>query len=149
MPARPSLDEQPTAANTGDPSASGQEENLAARVGQAAAHGEVEAESSSSPRERLEAERTERRRQRALVHETRDSAHKPERPHDATRVSGRHARPSFRDSASVTLIVGLAAGAMLGAILSSLSVAGWLIGLLVAGLTIVASAAGRAVTRSK
>jgi hypothetical protein len=46
---------------------------------------------------------------------------------------------TFRDSVSITLIAVLAAGGVLGAILGALSVTGWVIGLLVAGLTIVLS----------
>lgn len=47
---------------------------------------------------------------------------------------------TFRDSVSITLIAVLAAGGVLGAVLGALNVAGWVIGLLVAGLTVVVSA---------
>jgi hypothetical protein len=93
-----------------------------------------------SPAQQLTAERTERRRQRAAAHRA------PTRR--ARRLTGpgksssvrTPARPStLRDSVSVSLIAVLAAGGVLGAILGALSAAGWVIGLLVAGLTIVLS----------
>jgi hypothetical protein len=46
---------------------------------------------------------------------------------------------TLRDALSVTLIAVLAAGGVLGAVLGALSAPGWVIGLLVAGLTIVLS----------
>ena len=46
-------------------------------------------------------------------------------------------RTTLRDSVSMPLIAVLAAGGILGAILGALSAAGWIIGLLTAGLTIV------------
>ena len=49
---------------------------------------------------------------------------------------------------SVNLIAVLAAGGVLGAILGALSAAGWVIGLLVAGLTVILSAVFRSYERS-
>ena len=49
---------------------------------------------------------------------------------------------------SLTLIALLAAGGVLGAILGALNVTGWVIGVLVAGLTVVVSAIVRRYSRS-
>jgi hypothetical protein len=57
-------------------------------------------------------------------------------------------RMTLRDSISLTLIAVLAAGGVLGAVLGALNVAGWVIGLLVAGLTVVVSAMLRRYARS-
>ncbi|MGO9906740.1 MAG: hypothetical protein ACLP4R_27365 [Solirubrobacteraceae bacterium] len=48
---------------------------------------------------------------------------------------------------SIALIALLAAGGVLGAILGALGAAGWVIGLLVAGLTVVVSAVLRRYSR--
>ncbi|MFZ0090013.1 MAG: hypothetical protein WAL63_10925 [Solirubrobacteraceae bacterium] len=57
-------------------------------------------------------------------------------------------RLTLRDSMSVNLIGVLAIGGVLGAILGALGAAGWIIGLLVAGLTVVVSAVLRSYQRS-
>ena len=56
-------------------------------------------------------------------------------------------RMTFRDSVSITLIALLCAGGVVGAILGALNVTGWVIGLLVAGLTVVVSAILRRYSR--
>jgi len=55
---------------------------------------------------------------------------------------------TLRDSVSITLIAVLVAGGVLGAILGALSATGWVIGLLVAGVTVVLSAMIRRYSRS-
>jgi hypothetical protein len=55
---------------------------------------------------------------------------------------------TLRDSVSIGLIAVLAAGGVLGAVLGGLSVAGWVIGVLVAGMTVVVSAMLRRYSRS-
>ena len=57
-------------------------------------------------------------------------------------------RMTLRDSVSITLIAVLAGGGVLGAILGALNVTGWVIGVLVAGLTVVVSAILRRYSRS-
>jgi hypothetical protein len=57
-------------------------------------------------------------------------------------------RMALRDSVSITLIAVLAGGGVLGAILGALNVTGWVIGVLVAGLTVVVSAILRRYSRS-
>ncbi len=55
---------------------------------------------------------------------------------------------TLRDSVSIGLIAVLAGGGVLGAVLGALNVAGWVIGMLVAGLTVVVSAVLRRYSRS-
>jgi hypothetical protein len=99
-----------------------------------------------SPAEQIIAERTERRRQRAAAHNAATPPRKPRTPRrrergtQSTSAVTPARRMTLRDSVSITLIGTLAAGGILGAILGALSVAGWVIGLLVAGLTIILSA---------
>jgi hypothetical protein len=103
----------------------------------------------ASPAEQITAERTERRRQRAAAHQTPTSpgaprrARRRERPSDSRTPRTPPRRMSFRDSVSVTLIAMLVAGGALGAILGALSVPGWVIGVLAAGLTVVLAAVAR------
>jgi len=105
--------------------------------------------------EPLATERTERRRQRAVAHEAPGSTRKlrgADRREHATDAPGalkQQAHLTLRDSVSVTLIIILTAGAVLGAILGSLGAAGWITGLLAAGLTVVLSAVLRSFSRSK
>jgi hypothetical protein len=63
-----------------------------------------------------------------------------ERPTGSKRAPARPRRMTLRDSATVTLIATLVAGGVLGAILGALSASAWVIGVLVAGLTVVVSA---------
>lgn len=108
------------------------------------------------PAERLAAERDERRRQRTLAHESSTATREPRRAQrrkhpggSASRPVAPTGRPTLRDSASAALIAVVAAGGVFGAILGALSVAGWIIGLLVAGLTVVLSAVFRPDSISK
>ncbi|MFZ0971330.1 MAG: hypothetical protein WAN22_03835 [Solirubrobacteraceae bacterium] len=57
-------------------------------------------------------------------------------------------RMTLRDSVSITLIAVLAGGGVLGTILGALNVTDWVIGVLVAGLTVVVSAILRRYSRS-
>jgi hypothetical protein len=88
----------------------------------------------SSPAERRAAERTERRRQRTEVQGEAAGGRR-----SSTR-STRAPTPSWawlvRDSLGTTLIA-VIAGGILGGILSAVSAGGWVIGLLVAALTVV------------
>ena len=107
------------------------------------------------PAERLAAERDERRRQRTLAHESSTATREPDRAQRRTHPSRSLSSPvtppgrrTLRDSASAALIAAVAAGGVFGAILGALSVAGWVIGLLVAGLTVVLSSLFRPDSRS-
>ncbi len=71
-----------------------------------------------------------------------------ERPTESTSALAPPRRMTFRDSVSITLIAVLAGGGVLGAILGALNVTGWVIGVLVAGLTVVVSAILRRYSRS-
>jgi hypothetical protein len=104
-----------------------------------------DADTTLSPADRVVAERTERRRQRTAVRREPGPAREPD---PAGRRNGQREpaahrpqpRMPLRDTVSVRLIAVLAAGAVLGAILGALSAPGVIIGLLVAGLTVVLSA---------
>jgi hypothetical protein len=106
----------------------------------------------SSP-ERLPAERTERRRQRAPAHEARTPQHEPrsarrhERPTESTSALTSPRRITLGDPVSVWLIAMLAAGGVPGAIVGAIGGAGWVIGLLGPGLTVVLSAVPRRYSR--
>lgn len=102
---------------------------------------------------RLSAERIERHRQRIATRQARTTSEpRPGRPRDRATESTSALTPprplTLRDSVSVTSIAVLAAGGVLGAILSSLSAAGWVIGLLAAALTVILSAVLRRYSRS-
>ena len=98
----------------------------------------------------LTAERTERHRQRTATRQAR-TASEPragQRRDPATKSTSALTPPTpltLRDSVSVTSIVVLAAGGVLGAILGALSAAGWVIGLFAAALTVILSAVLRTV----
>lgn len=154
MPTKSTLNGASPAVAAGDPSA-GQNPDLTAARGQPAADpGTSVADQIPSATERLSAERTERRRQRAGAHEAPSPAGEPrgvrrrERPTKSTSALTPPRRMTLRDSMSIGLIAVLAAGGVLGAILGALNVAGWVIGLLVAGLTVVVSAILRRYSRS-
>ena len=108
----------------------------------------------TSDTERLTAERNERRRQRAASHEAPSPAGGPgrvrprKRPIGSTRAVALPRRMTLRDSVSIGLIAVLAGGGVLGGVLGALNVAGWVIGVLVAGLTVVVSAVLRRYSRS-
>jgi hypothetical protein len=111
------------------------------------------ADGKLSPAERVSAERTERRRQRAAAHKAPTPPREPrrarqrERPTQSSSALKPARRMTRRDSVSITLIAVLAAGGVLGAILGALGAAGWIIGLLVAGVTVVLSAVLRRYSR--
>jgi hypothetical protein len=108
----------------------------------------------TSDTERLTAERTERRRERAASHEAPSPAGGPgrvrrrKRPIGSTSALAPPRRMTLRDSVAIGLIAVLAGGGVLGAVLGALNVAGWVIGVLVAGLTVVVSAVLRRYSRS-
>jgi hypothetical protein len=121
----------------------------------AAEQGVSDSSRALSPSERLVAERAERRHQRMVAREsstaTRDP-HGDERRQRATASSSAlnpRGRQTLRRSLSAAVIGTLAAGAALGAVLGALSVPGWLIGLLVAGLTAVLATAMRPRSHSR
>jgi hypothetical protein len=107
--------------------------------------GPPDSDATLSPADRVVAERTERRRQRTAV---RDQPGPAREPRPAGRRKGQkepaahtpQTRRPLRDVLSVRLIAVLAAGAVLGVILGALGAPGLIIGLLVAGLTVVLSA---------
>jgi hypothetical protein len=152
MPAKPPLSETPQTVAASAPTAERADQDLTAPGWQPAADpGTPPADAVLSPADRVAAERTERRRQRAAAHKAAPAA-EPQRARPrgrATRATeSRSARTPprrtvFRDSSSITLIAMLAAGAVLGAILGALSAPGWVIGLLAAGLTVVLAVAIR------
>jgi hypothetical protein len=155
MPAKSTLNGTPPAAVSGDPSAGHQDPDLTA-VGRQPAPDVGTSDSSgiASAAERLTAERDERRRQRTAVREAPTPAREPrtapsrERRTESTSAPTPPRRMTLRDSVSLTLIALLAAGGALGAILGALNVTGWVIGVLVAGLTVVVSAIVRRYSRS-
>lgn len=147
MSANSPLNEPPAAIAVGDPTADGQDPELATAGRRPEADpGPSSGDEILSPSERFTAERTERRRQRAAARKTPTppreprGAHQRERPTESTSGLTPARRTTLRDSVSMALIAVLAAGGVLGAILGALSAAGWIIGLLTAGLTIVLSA---------
>ena len=141
MPANSPLNEPPPTIAMGDPAADSRDPDSVAAARQPA--GELDAPQADevlSPAEQLTAERTERRRQRAEAHqEPRRNAGRLKGSTEPTSVMTPPRRMTLRDSVSITLIAVLAAGGVLGAVLGALSVTGWVIGVLVAGLTIVLS----------
>ena len=146
---------QPVDLVTSDNASPGQNPDLAVAGRKPDAdQGTSSPDGSTSATDRVTAERTERRRQRAAAHEARSPAGEPrgirrrERPTGPTTDLAPPRRMTLRDSMSITLIAVLAAGGVLGAVLGALNVAGWVIGLLVAGLTVVVSAMLRRYARS-
>jgi Na+/H+-translocating membrane pyrophosphatase len=95
--------------------------------------GTSQADEFSSAAERRAAERTARRRQRAEVSGA--PASRGHHPPRATRSLSPAWTSTLRGSVPLPLIA-VIAGGVLGVILGALSVAGWVIGLLVAGLTV-------------
>jgi hypothetical protein len=140
LPANSPPNEPPPTIAVGDPAAASGDPDLTTSDRRVAGDpGAPPGDSALSPAEQLTAERTERRRQRAAAHEepTRKAGRLKGSTESTSATTPR--RMTFRDSVSITLIAVLAAGGVLGAILGALSVTGWVIGLLVAGLTIVLS----------
>lgn len=154
MPTKSTPNEAPPAVTSDDPTAGQNPDPTVAGRQPDADQGSRSADEITSPSERLAAERTERRRQRAAAHEARSSAAEPQRvgrrkrPPASATAPASPKRMTFRDSVSITLISVLAAGGVLGAVLGALSVPGWVIGVLVAGLTVVVSAMLRRYSRS-
>jgi hypothetical protein len=137
-----------------DPSARRHDPHLTAPSRQPAAEpARSDPDGIPSTGDSLTAERTERRRQRTATRQAR-TAREPRAPRrrDPTTESTTPRTPptplTLRDSMSVTSIVVLAAGSVLGAILGALSAAGWVIGLLAAALTMILSAVLRRYSRS-
>ncbi len=153
MPAKSTPNEKPAATVAADPSPGRQDPDLAA-TRPPTADLPTDSDGGPSPADRLAAERTERRRQRTLAHETAPPARGPRggprraRASKSTSALMPPSRLTLRDSMSVNLIGVLAIGGVLGAILGALGAAGWIIGLLVAGLTVVVSAVLRSYQRS-
>jgi hypothetical protein len=155
MPAKSTSNGTPPAVVSGVPTATRHDPNLAAGGRQPAADASAStADRAPSPAERLTDERTQRRRQRAAAHDASTPPRKPgralrrERPTESASALTSSRGMTLRDSTSITLIAVLAAGGVLGAILGALSASGWIIGLLVAGLTVVLSAMVRRYSRS-
>jgi hypothetical protein len=153
LPAKTTPIAKPAAAASADPSPGRQDQDLAAAAQQPTQDFPSDSDGVPSHAERLAADRTERRRLRAVAHETPTPARAPRRARRARATKSTSAqrapgRLTLRDSMSVNVIGVLAAGGLLGAILGALSAAGWVIGLLVAGLTVVLSAVLRSYQRS-
>ena len=83
------------------------------------------------------AQRNERRDERAAAREARHAGRDK-----STRMSPaeRQGRLALRETVSVGLLAMLAGGALVGAILGAVGAPGWVVGLLVAGLTAILSA---------
>jgi hypothetical protein len=156
MPAKSTSNGTPPAVVSGVPIATRHDPNLAAAGRQPAADASAStADRAPAPAERLtDEQRTQRRRQRAAAHDASTPPRKPgralrrERPTESASALTSSRGMTLRDSTSITLIAVLAAGGVLGAILGALSASGWIIGLLVAGLTVVLSAMVRRYSRS-
>jgi hypothetical protein len=154
MPTKSTLNETPPAVTSDDQSTGQNPDLTVARRRPDAEQGTSSADGITSATERLTAERTERRRQRAAAHEALSPGGEPrgvrrrERPPESSTPLAPPSRMTLRDSVSIGLIAVLAAGGVLGAVLGGLSVAGWVIGVLVAGMTVVVSAMLRRYSRS-
>jgi hypothetical protein len=155
MPAKSTHNGTPPAVLSGDPSAGRQDAELTADGRQPPANSGASGSGRIPPTdERLTAERAERRRQRTAAREAPTSPRAPregrrgERPTESTTATMSPGRLTLRDSAALTVIAVLVAGGVLGAILGALSASGLVIGVLVAGLTMVLSAWVRRYSRS-
>jgi hypothetical protein len=136
MPANTPLNEPSPTIVVGDPTTDSRD------PGTSAAHAVL------SPAEQIIAERTERRRQRAASHKAPTRKARGLTPAtESTNVPTPPRHMTLRDSVSIALIGVLVAGGVLGAILGALSVTGWVIGLLTAGLTILLTAVLRRYSR--
>jgi hypothetical protein len=107
-----------------------------------------------SAAERLVAERIERRRQRAVARDSSTARREPGGAQGGKRAARSPSalsppgRQTPRESRSAAVMGMLVAGTAFGAILGALSVAGWLIGLLVAGLMAILATVLRPRSRS-
>lgn len=135
MPAKSPPNAKPPGLATADPSVESEDSELTAAGRELAEDlGTSGAEGFSSPAERRAAERTARRRQRAEEHDA--PARREHRSTQSTRATTPAWTSMVRESLPAPLIA-VIAGGVLGVILGALSVGGWLIGLLVAGLTVI------------
>jgi hypothetical protein len=155
MPAKSPLNGTPRADVVGEP-AVGEPNRDLEPGGQHMSRGAQTPDSTAvaSPAQRLGAERTERRHQRMLAREASTATREPQTGEQHERVTGSPSAPTPRGhrtlgrSVSATAIAAVAAGGVLGAMLGALSVAGWVIGLLAAGLTVFLSSVIRGYSRS-
>jgi hypothetical protein len=134
LPAKSSPNAQPPGvAPTAPPAESQDSETTAAGPSRAEDLSTSGADAFTSPAERRAAERTARRRERAEAHEA-----PPRREHRSprARVLTPESTSILRDSLPPPLIA-VIAGGVSGLILGALSIGGWVIGLLVAGLTVI------------
>lgn len=137
MPANSPLNELPPSAGVGAPPADSRDPHLTPGDGHPAGGGSPLAGPPSAA-ERHDAERTERRRQRAAAHKApTPRARRLKGSTTSTSVPTPARHMTVRDLVSISLIAVLVAGGVLGAILGALSAPGWVIGLLVAGLAVV------------
>lgn len=135
MPAKSAPNAKPPGLAPADPSVESQDSELTAAGRELAEDlGTSGADEFSSPAERRAAERSARRRQRAEEHDA--PARRGQRSTQSTRAPTT-ARPSTVRNSVPAPLIAVIAGGVLGVILGALSVAGWLIGLLVAGLTVI------------
>jgi hypothetical protein len=154
MPTKSQLSETPPTAAPGDPSAPDNADRTVAGRQPGTDQGTSPADGIASVTDSLTAERTERRRQRAAAQKAPSpsgesrTVRRRERLPASTTAPAPPRRMTLRDSVSIGLIAVLAAGGVLGAVLGALNVAGWVIGVLVAGLTVVVSAILRRYSRS-
>jgi len=133
MPAKPVPITTPSRSALADPTVEIQESVLTAAGRELAEDlGASGADEPSSPAEHRAAERTARRRQRA---EARGQSSQRRFGLPPSRVVTPAAASTLRESLPAALIA-VIAGGVLGVILGALSVGGWIIGLLVAGLTV-------------
>jgi hypothetical protein len=135
MPAKQPPNARPPDLAVADPSGESHDSELAAAGRQLAEDmGTSDAEEFSSPAERRAAERTARRRQRAEVHDA--PADRAPRSNKSTRAPTPARSSTLLDSVPPPVLA-VIAGGVLGLILGALSIGGWIIGLLVAALTVI------------
>ena len=152
MPTKSQLNKTPLTVARDDPSARQTADRTVAGRQADADPGISSADGITSVTDSLTAERTERRRQRAAAQEASRPSGEPRRARRREALPASTSTPArrmtLRDSVSISLIAVLAAGGVLGGVLGALNVAGWVIGALAAGLTVVVSALLRRYSRS-
>lgn len=154
MPAKFRVLEAPEAVGSDASAADPQNRDLAAPGSPRAAEAlPPTASRAVSDAERRSDARTAERRQRIAADNspTPPQSRRARRGRHPTEPTSAQTSPrlmTFRDSTSLALIALLATGGILGTILGALGTSGWIIGLLVAGMTVVLSALLRRYGRS-
>jgi hypothetical protein len=134
LPAKPAPSAKPSGLALAGPAVDSQDSELAAAGRELAEDlGALDADEFASPAQRRAAERTARRRQRAGARDVSSQR--------GARLSESRVRTpagaSMRGDSLTAPLIAVIAGGVLGALLAALNVEGWIIGLLVAGLTAI------------